>query len=75
MTQRVVRQQLGTAPPRPVLVAIERRSGGNPFFALQLARAAEHDDRLVAHASRHVVEQKYTVSDPVPTAMARAFGT
>jgi hypothetical protein len=35
----VVKQHLGHAFARPTLVRIERVSGGNPFFALELARA------------------------------------
>ena len=36
----LVREQLGAQPPRPVLARIAEASGGNPFFALELARAA-----------------------------------
>jgi DNA-binding CsgD family transcriptional regulator len=35
----VLRQELGSAPPRPVLVRIAAASGGNPFYALEIARA------------------------------------
>jgi DNA-binding CsgD family transcriptional regulator len=35
----VIRAELGKAFPRPTLVRIEHASGGNPFFALELARA------------------------------------
>jgi DNA-binding CsgD family transcriptional regulator len=34
----VVRKRLGVALPRPLLLRIHAISGGNPFFALQLAR-------------------------------------
>jgi DNA-binding CsgD family transcriptional regulator len=37
---RLIRSQLGTAPPRPVLVRIAAAAGGNPFYALELARSA-----------------------------------
>ncbi len=41
---------LGHAPARPTLSMIAAASGGNPFFALELARAlaAEGDDRALA---------------------------
>jgi DNA-binding CsgD family transcriptional regulator len=38
---RVVHARLGTALPRPVLRRIHELSGGNPFFALELARARD----------------------------------
>ena len=37
----LIRAELGVAPPRPVLVRIVAASGGNPFFALEIARAFE----------------------------------
>jgi DNA-binding NarL/FixJ family response regulator len=36
---QLIRTQLGTVPPRPVLLRIASASGGNPFYALELARA------------------------------------
>src|SRR5207244_400820 len=39
----VLKGQLGRAFARPTLVRIERTSGGNPFFALELARALPED--------------------------------
>jgi len=38
---RVVTAHLGHALPRPVLTRVHVVSGGNPFFALELARVAE----------------------------------
>jgi DNA-binding CsgD family transcriptional regulator len=38
---RIVRTQLGTSPTRPELVRLHELSGGNPFFALEIARALE----------------------------------
>ncbi len=35
----IIRAELGHTFPRPTLVRIERTSAGNPFFALELARA------------------------------------
>ena len=41
---RVVRFHTGRALPRPVLLRIHELTGGNPFYALQLARSlAEHE--------------------------------
>jgi DNA-binding CsgD family transcriptional regulator len=37
--RQIVTARLGFAPSRPLLLRIERDSGGNPFFALELARA------------------------------------
>ena len=45
---RVLRNRLGTTLPRPVLRRIESVSGGNPFYALEVAQALERrQDRLV----------------------------
>jgi DNA-binding CsgD family transcriptional regulator len=38
---RFLRDRLGTAFPRQTLLRIHERSGGNPFFALELARALD----------------------------------
>ena len=35
----LIRNELGAAPPRPVLIRIESACGGNPFYALEIARA------------------------------------
>jgi DNA-binding CsgD family transcriptional regulator len=40
---RLLRDRLGGAFPRQTLVRIHERSGGNPFYALELARALESD--------------------------------
>ncbi len=37
--QHVVSAHLGVSMPRPVLLRIHETSGGNPFFALEMARA------------------------------------
>src|SRR5262249_58979683 len=36
---RLVRDRLGVALPRPLLTRVHETSGGNPFYALELARA------------------------------------
>lgn len=38
-TYQLIRSRLGVALPRPTLVRVHRTSGGNPLFALELARA------------------------------------
>ncbi|WP_328349642.1 LuxR family transcriptional regulator [Mycobacterium sp. NBC_00419] len=35
----LIRDHLGMSPPRPTMVRIHTLSGGNPFYALELARA------------------------------------
>ncbi|OBK52426.1 helix-turn-helix transcriptional regulator [Mycobacterium sp. 1081908.1] len=39
----VVSQRLGRSIPRPAMVRLHEVSGGNPFYALELARAVEID--------------------------------
>jgi DNA-binding NarL/FixJ family response regulator len=39
----LIRSELGVAPTRPVLVRIESASGGNPFYALEIARSLRGD--------------------------------
>jgi DNA-binding CsgD family transcriptional regulator len=36
---RIVREQIGIGVPRPTLVRIQQASGGNPLFALEIARS------------------------------------
>ncbi|MFJ6671416.1 ATP-binding protein [Actinosynnema sp. NPDC091369] len=36
---RLVRAHLGTPLPRPTLIRLQQASGGNPFYALEIARA------------------------------------
>jgi ATP/maltotriose-dependent transcriptional regulator MalT len=43
----LLRARLGMAPPRRMLLRVHELSGGNPFFAIELARAlAERDEPL-----------------------------
>ena len=42
----VLKSELGVSIPRPLLARIERTSRGNPFFALEIARAALADGGL-----------------------------
>ena len=39
--QRLLRERLGRPFPRPTLLRLHEASGGNPFYALELARALE----------------------------------
>jgi DNA-binding CsgD family transcriptional regulator len=41
--QMLLQQRLGIAFPRPTLLRIHEASGGNPFYALELARARSMD--------------------------------
>lgn len=41
----LIRNHLGVSYPRPMLQRIERASGGNPLYAIELARAYEALDR------------------------------
>jgi DNA-binding CsgD family transcriptional regulator len=41
--QAMLRARLGRSWPRPLLRRVHENSGGNPFFALEIARALEHD--------------------------------
>lgn len=38
---QLIRERLGLVLPRPLLVRLERASGGNPFYALEVARALQ----------------------------------
>jgi DNA-binding NarL/FixJ family response regulator len=40
----LIRDNLGAAPSRPMLLRIARASGGNPFYALEVARMLERDE-------------------------------
>jgi DNA-binding CsgD family transcriptional regulator len=43
-THRLVRERLGLALPRPLLLRVHTTSGGNPFYALEIARALQRAD-------------------------------
>ena len=42
----LVRARLGLSLPRPALVQLHGASGGNPFYALEIARALGSEDRV-----------------------------
>jgi DNA-binding NarL/FixJ family response regulator len=54
----LIRANLGAAPSRPMLLRIASASGGNPFYALEIARTLERDgpdireDRSLAISDR-----------------------
>ena len=50
-THRLLRERLGVSFPRPTLVQLHERSGGNPFYALELARALEQSGGARARVS------------------------
>jgi len=45
---RIVAEEVGHGLPRPLLVRIERATGGNPFYALEIARSLEVEGDLAA---------------------------
>jgi len=49
---RLLRDRLDTTFPRPTLRRIHESSGGNPFFALELARALERHGRPLGPGER-----------------------
>jgi DNA-binding CsgD family transcriptional regulator len=67
-THRLVRARLGLSLPRPVLLRLHEVSGGNPFYALELARALgavgvrlEPGDRMPISASlQELVRRRLT---------------
>jgi DNA-binding CsgD family transcriptional regulator len=44
--QGVIRERLGRMFPRPTMLRLHEVSGGNPFYALELARALETEEPL-----------------------------
>ena len=58
--RQVISERLGTAMPRPVLARIADASGGNPFYALEIARGLPNDAGAGAAAVL-----------PVPPAMSK----
>jgi tetratricopeptide (TPR) repeat protein len=46
--RQLIEGRLGRAPPRPTLVRIARTARGNPFFALEIARALERSGESAA---------------------------
>src|SRR5581483_4606861 len=61
----IIQAQLGQALPRPMLQRIARTSGGNPLFALELARA------LVESDARPVSGEPLPVPDTLAALLAK----
>ncbi|HXV58924.1 MAG TPA: ATP-binding protein, partial [Gaiellaceae bacterium] len=62
---RLLVARLGTAVPRPALRRMHAHSGGNPFFALELARTAEWSSAGLAPAEALPVTLEALVGDRV----------
>ena len=54
-THRLLRERVGVSFPRPTLVQLHETSGGNPFYALELARALEQSGRPAGAGERLTV--------------------
>ena len=48
----VVREHLDLAVPRPLLAEVHEASGGNPFFALEIARTLKHGEATAEAGQR-----------------------
>jgi DNA-binding CsgD family transcriptional regulator len=59
---RILRGRLAVAFARPELVQLQKTSGGNPFYALEIARAMPRGER---GAPGRLVPVPATLSDPV----------
>jgi len=74
---RFLRDRLGTSFPRQTLLRLHERSGGNPFFALELARNLPEDiDPLQPLPVPETVEELVSArisALPAPTRNALAF--
>jgi DNA-binding NarL/FixJ family response regulator len=70
--QRLVQERLELTFPRPILIRLWEASGGNPFFALELARMIERRGGRVDPAKplpvpasvRPLVEERLVMSSP-----------
>jgi DNA-binding CsgD family transcriptional regulator len=72
---RLLQQRLGRTCPRQTLLRIHERSGGNPFFALELARAWESVEPLQPLPLPETLEELVRARvDALPTAARRALG-
>ena len=54
---RIVREQIGVTVPRPTLVRIQQASGGNPLFALEIARSVHRAGTRVSGSHMPVPHQ------------------
>ena len=86
----LVRDRLGLSLSRPTLVRLHELSGGNPFFALELARNLAEDDELrvppelsellrtrlsaLAESTRAVLLAAAALAQPTRQTLERVFG-
>jgi predicted ATPase len=68
----MLRQRLGKALPRPRVEALRRESGGNPMFALELAKAGSKGTRRTSTLTRAIEERVRRVDPPARTALSFA---
>ena len=63
--REVVRAELGVPPPSPLLARLHEVSGGNPFFALEIARAIQRSGgfALTGHGTLPVPENLRALVD------------
>lgn len=59
-THRLLRERLGVSFPRPALVQLHEKSGGNPFYALELGRALEQSGERSSAGERLTVPTSLT---------------
>lgn len=71
-THHLIVQHLGHSLPRPTLLRLHEISGGNPFFALELARVSHHDGAVVLPDSLRVLLADRLAGLPVATQSALA---
>jgi DNA-binding CsgD family transcriptional regulator len=75
--QRLLHSSLGRALPRPLLSRVYELSGGNPFFALELARAGERGAIKLERGGRLPVSLEALVHDRIsvlPVETRRSLG-
>ena len=70
---RVLLARFPAAIPRPLLCRIHERSGGNPFFALELARALERLEESELPSSLDALVRERLAALPDPTRRALGF--
>jgi DNA-binding NarL/FixJ family response regulator len=64
---RIIRERLGRSVPMPLLAKIHQASGGNPFYALELARRSLEAGSLSLPESMTTLARERLASFPGPT--------
>jgi hypothetical protein len=67
---RVIRERLGRSVPLPLLMKIHQAAGGNPFYALELARRSPEAGSLVLPDSLAALARERLAAFPRPTVQA-----